>query len=72
MSKGFGRKKINSLPGCWQGGGRAGSCLPAGLGQPVLVEFSPTPKFVYLIGWFIDLASQLKIEERGEALGQRR
>ena len=33
MSKGFGRKKINSLPGCWQGGGRAGSCLPAGLGQ---------------------------------------
>ena len=38
----------------------------------LFLEFSPTPKFVYLIGWFIDLASQLKIEERGEALGQRR
>lgn len=38
----------------------------------LFLEFSPTQKFVYLIGWFIDLALQLKIEERGEALGQRR
>lgn len=38
----------------------------------LFLELSPTPRFVCLIGWFIDLASELKLEERGEALGQRR